>query len=223
MRDPELAPSWNAVVGAELQKPYFRALEDFLAGERHVKQVFPAEEDVFAALQLTPFPAVKVVLLGQDPYHDDGQAHGLCFSVKPPASPPPSLRNIFKELHDDIGCEIPAHGDLTEWAKRGVLLLNTVLTVEAHAPGSHQGRGWEIFTDAVIASLNVRRAPVVFCLWGAHARKKAALVDRSRHAVIEGAHPSPLSVKKFRGSRPFSQINEALTRLGHTPIDWQLT
>jgi uracil-DNA glycosylase len=219
----DLTPTWNAAVGAEFGKPYFQALGDFLRTQRRTKQVFPAEEDVFAALRLTPYPAVKVVLLGQDPYHDDGQAHGLCFSVKPPTPPPPSLRNIFKELRDDLGCRIPEHGDLTEWARRGVLLLNTVLTVEAHVPGSHQGRGWETFTDAVIASLDARRAPVVFCLWGAHSRKKAALVDLSRHEVVEAAHPSPLSAKKFFGSRPFSRTNDALIRLGQAPIDWQLT
>jgi uracil-DNA glycosylase len=177
---------------------------------------------VFNALATTPYENVRVLLLGQDPYHDDGQAHGLCFSVKPPTKPPPSLKNIYKELADDVGFTAPAHGDLTQWAQRGVLLLNAVLTVVAHEPNSHKDKGWETFTDAVIKAVNAKATPVVFCLWGNYAKKKAVLVDKSKHVVIEGAHPSPLSVKKFMGSKPFSQINSALTARGQKPIDWAL-
>jgi uracil-DNA glycosylase len=219
----ELPPSWHAVLGPELDKPYFQALAAFLAEERRARTVFPPQDDVFNALRLTAYEDVKVLLLGQDPYHDDGQAHGLCFSVKPPTPPPPSLRNMFRELRDDLGCAVPDHGDLTAWARQGVLLLNAVLTVAAHEPASHKGRGWETFTDAVIERVNARRAPVVFCLWGNFARKKAALVDRARHAVIECAHPSPLSAKAFFGSRPFSKVNSELVARGRTPINWQLS
>ncbi len=218
----KIPSSWTAAVGAELDKPYFRSLSAFLDTERAHKTVFPPARDVFRALEVTPFADVRVLLLGQDPYHDDGQAHGLCFSVKPPTRPPPSLKNIFKELQTDLGCTPPEHGDLTAWARQGVLLLNAVLTVEAHRANSHKGKGWETFTDAVIASLNARETPLVFCLWGAYARKKAKLVDTSRHTVIEGAHPSPLSMKKFFGSKPFSAINGALAAQGHQPITWQL-
>jgi uracil-DNA glycosylase len=217
-----LPPSWRAAVGAETEKPYFRELTAFVERERAAKTVFPPSQKVFAALELTDYDDVKVLLLGQDPYHDQDQAHGLCFSVKPPTKPPPSLRNIFRELREDIGGDEPADGDLTPWAKRGVLLLNAVLTVVAHEPNSHKDRGWETFTDAIILKLNERRRPVVFCLWGAYARKKARLIDAGRHAVIEGAHPSPLSAKKFFGSRPFSAINAALERTGASPIDWRL-
>jgi len=218
----ELPPSWHTVLGTELDKPYFRALVAFLEEERRARTVFPPEGDVFNALRLTPYEKVKVLLLGQDPYHDDGQAHGLCFSVKPPTPPPPSLRNMFKELRDDLGGAVADHGDLSAWARQGVLLLNAVLTVAAHEPGSHKGRGWETFTDAVIERVNARPTPVVFCLWGNWAKKKAALVDRTRHAVVECAHPSPLSARAFFGSRPFSKVNAALVARGHAPVDWQL-
>jgi len=218
----ELPPSWHTVLGTELDKPYFRALVAFLEEERRARTVFPPEGDVFNALRLTPYEKVMVLLLGQDPYHDDGQAHGLCFSVKPPTPPPPSLRNMFKELRDDLGGAVADHGDLSAWARQGVLLLNAVLTVVAHEPGSHKGRGWETFTDAVIERVNARPTPVVFCLWGNWAKKKAALVDRTRHAVVECAHPSPLSAKAFFGSRPFSKVNAALVTRGQAPIDWQL-
>jgi len=210
------------VLGPELEKGYFRSLSRFLVEERARRRVFPPEAEVFEAFRLTPYPEVKVLLLGQDPYHDDGQAHGLCFSVKPPTPPPPSLRNVFRELRDDLGIPIPRHGDLTAWARQGVLLLNAVLTVAAHEPGSHRGRGWETFTDAVIGAVNASPSPVVFCLWGAWARKKASLVDTRRHVVIEAAHPSPLSAKKFLGSRPFSRIDRALAAAGRPPIDWRL-
>jgi uracil-DNA glycosylase len=218
----KLPESWQPYLGGEMQKPYFHELLAFLQRERASKKVFPPEVDVFRALELTPRDAVKVVLLGQDPYHDDGQAHGLCFSVRPPTRPPPSLKNIFRELKDDLGLEPPEHGDLSGWARKGVLLLNTILTVGAHEPGSHKNRGWERFTDAVIGNLNESERPVIFCLWGAHAQKKAKVVDRSRHVVVECAHPSPLSAKKFFGSKPFSAINQALVAVGRAPIDWAL-
>jgi uracil-DNA glycosylase len=220
MRIPD---GWKSFLGSEVEKPYFRELADFLAKERSTRTIFPAEQDVLRALDLTPRDQVKVVLLGQDPYHDDGQAHGLCFSVKPPIKPPPSLKNIFRELKEDLGIDPPNHGDLSSWAARGVLLLNTVLTVVAHEPASHKNRGWERFTDAVVDHVNRLPDPVVFCLWGAHAKAKAKAVDRSRHVVIESAHPSPLSAKKFFGSKPFSQINAALIEKGRTPIDWRLS
>ena len=175
-----------------------------MAEERRTHTVFPPEPDVFNALKLTPYARTNVLLLGQDPYHDDGQAHGLCFSVRPGIKPPPSLVNMFKELRDDLGCSIPRHGYLASWAEQGVLMLNAVLTVRAHEPNSHKERGWETFTDAIIRAVNARPSPVVFVLWGAYAQKKAKLIDASRHPVLTAAHPSPLSAKKFFGSRPFS-------------------
>jgi uracil-DNA glycosylase len=219
----EIPLPWLAALGAELDKPYYRELIAFLARERAEKTIFPEERDVFRALTLTPPDAVKVVLLGQDPYHDDGQAHGLCFSVRPPTRPPPSLKNVFRELKDDLGIVVPeGHGELSAWAKQGVLLLNTVLTVAAHEAASHKKKGWETFTDAVIGKVNESARPVVFCLWGAHARSKAKLVDTSRHVVIESAHPSPLSAKQFFGTKPFSKINAALVAAGREPVDWSL-
>lgn len=215
-----LPPAWRERLGEEIAKPYFFELCAFVERERAQKTIFPPAADVFRALELTAPDDVKVLLLGQDPYHDDGQAHGLCFSVKEPARPPPSLRNIFRELKDDLGIDAPGHGDLTSWAEQGVLLLNTLLTVVAHEPGSHKDKGWETFTDAVIRTVSHGAKPVVFCLWGAHARKKAALVDRERHTVIECAHPSPLSARKFLGSKPFSAINAALAKAGRPPVDW---
>ena len=219
----QIPSNWQAPLGEEADKPYFRELATFLEAERASKTIFPPDDDVFRALALTPLDEVKVLLLGQDPYHDEGQAHGLCFSVLPPTRVPPSLRNIFRELKDDLGIAVPEGvGELSAWGKQGVLLLNTVLTVVAHEPASHKKKGWEVFTDAVIAQVNAAAQPVVFCLWGAHAQKKAKLVDQSRHVVIEGAHPSPLSMKKFFGSKPFSKINTALVGMGRTPIDWSL-
>lgn len=219
----KIPTGWAAPLGAEVNKPYFRELAAFLKAERAQRTIFPPEEDVFRALSLTPPEHVKVLLLGQDPYHDDGQAHGLCFSVRPPTRPPPSLKNIFRELEDDLGIAVPeGHGELSAWGRQGVLLLNTVLTVVAHEPASHKKKGWEVFTDAVIATVNASPHAVVFCLWGAHAQKKAKLVDTSRHVVIESAHPSPLSMKKFFGSRPFSKINAALVAKGRAPVDWSL-
>ncbi|GAA2044426.1 uracil-DNA glycosylase [Catenulispora yoronensis] len=214
--------SWAPVLAAETEQPYFADLEAFLKTERAEHQVFPPEDEVFAALAATPYQDVKVVLIGQDPYHDDGQAHGMCFSVRPGVRIPPSLRNMYKELETDLGIAPVKHGYLQAWADQGVLLLNTVLTVRAHEPASHKDRGWEKFTDAVIKDVSAREKPVVFVLWGAHAKKKAKLIDTSRHAIVEGAHPSPLSAKKFFGSKPFSAVNEALAGFGQEPVDWQL-
>jgi len=191
--------------------------------ERQKFTVFPPETEVFSALHLTPVEKVSVLILGQDPYHDDNQAHGLCFSVRPGVPIPPSLLNIFKELKNDVGCKMPNNGYLTHWAEQGVLLLNAVLTVQAHQANSHKDRGWETFTDAVIQAVNAKTDPVVFVLWGANARKKISLIDQSRHIVIESPHPSPLSAHRgFFGSRPFSRINTALRAAGKAEIDWQI-
>jgi len=215
--------TWCPVLIEETRKPYFKNLLHFVAKQRQRVTVFPPEEEVFAALHLTPIEQVKVLILGQDPYHDDGQAHGLCFSVRPGVAIPPSLLNIYKELRSDLGCTIPNNGYLTHWAEQGVLLLNAVLTVQAHQANSHQGKGWETFTDAVIAAVNAQADPVVFVLWGANARRKKELIDTSRHVVIESPHPSPLSAHRgFFGSRPFSRINAALRTAGKTEIDWQI-
>jgi uracil-DNA glycosylase len=219
----ELIPaSWAPVLAAETDQPYFASLEAFLAKERAEQQVFPPADEVFAALDATAYQDVKVVLLGQDPYHDDGQAHGMCFSVRPGVRVPPSLRNMYKELDEDLGVAPVGHGYLKAWADRGVLLLNTVLTVRAHQPASHKDQGWEKFTDAVIRAVNARDTPAVFVLWGAHAKKKTKLIDASKHAIVAGAHPSPLSAKLFFGSRPFSAVNDALKGFGQEPIDWRL-
>lgn len=215
--------SWRPILIEEARKPYFKSLREFIARERKKHAVFPPEEDVFAALHLTPYEKVSVLILGQDPYHNDDQAHGLCFSVRKGIALPPSLLNIFKELQADIGCKIPDHGDLSHWAEQGVLLLNAVLTVQAHLANSHKDMGWETFTDAVISAVNAKTEPVVFVLWGSYARKKIALIDQSRHTVIESPHPSPLSAHRgFFGSRPFSRINAALRRAGRPEIDWQI-
>jgi uracil-DNA glycosylase len=222
MQLQEIPKSWRTVLSDEFHKPYFLQLQKFVDEERRHHQVFPPEKDVFNALKLTPYDQVKVLLLGQDPYHGDGQAHGLCFSVRPGIRPPPSLVNMFKELKADLGCRIPNNGYLVPWAQQGVLLLNAVLTVRAHQANSHKDKGWETFTDAVIRSLNARSDPVVFVLWGGYAQKKTRIIDTDRHPVLMAAHPSPLSVKKFFGSRPFSAINKALQKQGKTPIDWQL-
>jgi uracil-DNA glycosylase len=220
---PQLPASWNAVIGEEFDKPYFKNLETFVAGERAAHQVFPPEEDVFSAFHLTPYESVSVFLLGQDPYHDDGQAHGLCFSVRPGIKPPPSLANMYKELQSDLGIVPPKHGFLESWAKQGMLMLNAVLTVRAHTPNSHKDRGWETFTDAVIRAVSAKPDPVVFVLWGAYAQKKEKLVDATRHTVIKTAHPSPLSARNgFFGSKPYSTINEALKKNGKPEINWSL-
>jgi uracil-DNA glycosylase len=218
-----LPKSWHDAVGGEFELPYFEKLEAFVDGERARHEVFPPEEDVFNAFEATPLKEVKVLLLGQDPYHDVGQAHGLCFSVRPGVKPPPSLANMFKELRDDVGCPIPNNGYLVPWAEQGVLMLNAVLTVRAHEPNSHKGKGWETFTDAVIRAVSAKDDSVVFVLWGGYARKKAALVDASRHTVVESAHPSPLSARSgFFGSKPYSKINGALRASGKREIDWRI-
>ena len=212
---------WGSLLAAQLDEPYWAGLQTFLAAERSTHQVFPPDEQVFAAFQRTPPTQVKVVILGQDPYHGPGQAHGLCFSVPEDVALPPSLRNIFKELQADQGTPAPRHGSLVSWADQGVLLLNTTLTVRAGEAGSHQGQGWEQFTDQVIVRVNSFADPVVFILWGAAARKKRAMIDQQRHHVIESAHPSPLSAYRgFFGSAPFSQANAALLAAGRSPIDW---
>jgi uracil-DNA glycosylase len=218
----KLPSSWHAVLDDELQKPYFKALSEFVDDERQRHKVYPPEGEVFTAFQATPYDKVKVLLLGQDPYHDEGQAHGLAFSVRPGVRPPPSLVNMFKELHNDVGCRVPNNGYLMPWAERGVMLLNAVLTVRAHQPTSHKNKGWETFTDAVIHRLDGRPEPVVFMLWGGYAQKKQKLIDSDRHPIVTAAHPSPLSVKKFFGSKPFSAANRALEKLGQQPIDWQI-
>lgn len=214
---------WNPILREELAKPYWQELQRFVAEERASTTVFPPEDEVFAALHLTPYADVKVLILGQDPYHGPGQAHGLCFSVRPGVAPPPSLVNVFKELQADLGYPPPNHGCLDDWARQGVLLLNATLTVRARTAASHQGKGWETFTDAVIRAVNDKPERVVFILWGASARRKKVLVDRSRHTVIESAHPSPLSAHNgFFGSRPFSRANEALVAAGREPVDWRI-
>jgi len=222
MKIPTLHPSWQTALNPEFEKPYFQKLAAFVDAERAKSQVFPPEDEVFTTLQRTPLDAVRVVILGQDPYHDVGQAHGLSFSVKPGVTSPPSLMNMYKELKVDLGCKIPNNGYLLPWADQGVLMLNAVLTVKAHTPNSHKDQGWEQFTDAVIRAVNDRPAPAVFLLWGAYAKKKGKVIDRKRHTVLEGAHPSPLSAKLWFGSRPFSKTNDALAALGHAPIQWQI-
>ena len=219
-----LHDSWKAPLQAEFDAPYMAALKEFLLSEREKgKRVFPKGSEWFHALDATPLEQVRVVIQGQDPYHGEGQAHGLCFSVKPGVRPPPSLINIYKELQSDLGIAPPPHGNLEAWAKQGVLLLNAVLTVEAGLAASHQGKGWERFTDAVIRLVNDQPRPVVFILWGSYAQKKAAFVDRRRHLVLASAHPSPLSAHNgFFGSRPFSKANEFLIAQGQEPIDWAL-
>jgi uracil-DNA glycosylase len=214
---------WNPLLRGEFAKPYWRELQDYVATERSRGTVFPPAEQVFAALHLTSYAATRVVLLGQDPYHGPGQAHGLCFSVRRGVKPPPSLQNIFVELRDDLGIDPPGHGNLEAWAAQGVLMLNTCLTVRSGAAGSHHGKGWETFTDEVLRAVNDKTERVVFLLWGAPARRKQALVDTDRHVVIQSAHPSPLSAHSgFLGSRPFSRTNAALVDAGLPPIDWRL-
>lgn len=216
----QLPPSWQAHVGAELQQPYFHTLRDFVDEERRRATVYPPEGEELTALERTPFERVKVMILGQDPYHGPGQAHGLAFSVRPGVRPPPSLANIYKELRDEMGCPVPNHGCLFHWADQGVLLLNAVLTVRDGEPNSHKGKGWEKFTDAVIRALASREDPVVFVLWGGYAAKKEALIG-APHYVHKSAHPSPLSASRgFFGSKPFSIINRELERVGKDPIDW---
>lgn len=219
----EFPAAWAGLLSAECAKPYFAELLRFVTEERQLGMVFPAEAQQFEAFRLTPPEAVRVVLLGQDPYPTPGHAHGLAFSVEPGVAPPASLRNMFKELQSDLGIPPSTSGDLRPWAKQGVLLLNTVLTVRSGEPGSHAKHGWETFTDACLEAINRFAQPVVFLLWGNSAIKKRPLIDETNHVVLTSAHPSPLSASKgFFGSRPFSQANEDLTRLGREPIHWQL-
>lgn len=220
----QMESTWKARLKPEFEKDYMRSLREFLNREKAAKKtIFPRGSEFFAALNHTPFDKVKAVILGQDPYHGPGQAHGLCFSVKPGVDIPPSLVNIYKELKSDLGIEPPQHGHLEKWADQGVLLLNATLSVEAHKAGSHQNKGWETFTDAVIDHLNREREGLVFVLWGSYAQKKGAFIDTKRHLVLKGPHPSPLSAHRgFFGCRHFSQINKYLESRGQTPIDWRL-
>ena len=214
---------WLEPLKPEFSKPYYAELFKFVKNEYSTRQIFPPADDIFNAFHLTPLHEVQVVILGQDPYHNDGQAHGLCFSVKPDVAIPPSLVNIYQELHDDLGCYIPNNGYLTKWAKQGVLMLNTVLTVRAHQANSHRGMGWEQFTDAAIRILNEQDRPIVFILWGSPAQKKAQMLNNPKHLILKAPHPSPLSAYRgFFGSRPFSQTNEFLVKNGLEPIDWQI-
>lgn len=219
-----LEESWQKVLGDEFDKPYMQNLRAFLRGEKDLKKViYPKSSEVFNALNFTPFETVKVVLLGQDPYHGPNQAHGLCFSVIPGTKPPPSLINIFLELKADVGGQTPPNGSLIPWAKQGILLLNSVLTVEQGKPAAHQGKGWEQFTDRIISILNEKKSGVVFLLWGAYAQKKGQFIDANRHLVLKAAHPSPFSARQgFFGCRAFSKTNEYLAKHHQPPIDWQL-
>jgi len=214
---------WNPLLRQQFDEPYWAELQGFVQQERKTGFVYPPEEDVYAALHLTAYADVKVLILGQDPYHGEGQAHGLCFSVRRGVQVPPSLQNIYKELQSDLGLAPPGHGNLESWASQGVLLLNAVLTVRASNAGSHRNRGWETFTDQIIRLVNNKKDRVVFILWGAFAQKKKSLIDSDRHYVIEAPHPSPLSAHRgFFGSRPFSRANAALLEAGRSVIDWSL-
>ncbi|MFB5266249.1 uracil-DNA glycosylase [Paenibacillus enshidis] len=214
---------WDEVLKEEREKSYFNDLRYKLAREYKQYEVYPPKEDLFSALKLTSYSGTKAVILGQDPYHGPGQAHGLSFSVRPGVRVPPSLQNIYKELHSDLGVPVPNHGYLVHWAEEGVLMLNNVLTVRRGQPQSHQGIGWERFTDAVIETLNHRTQPAVFILWGSHAQKKGAFIDKKKHLVIESSHPSPFAAHRgFFGSRPFSRTNAFLTEHGMQPMDWAI-
>ena len=218
-----ISNDWLKPLKAEFSKPYYAKLYQKVREEYKTNQIFPPADDIFNAFAFTPLEKVKVVILGQDPYHEPGQAHGLCFSVKPDVAVPPSLVNIYQELHDDLGCYVPDNGCLTKWADQGVLLLNTVLTVRAHQANSHRGIGWEEFTDAAIRILNEQNKPIVFILWGRPAQAKAAMLNNPAHLVIKSPHPSPLSAYRgFFGSKPFSQTNRFLEEHGERPIDWQI-
>ena len=214
---------WLEPLSKEFQKPYYKELFQFVKQEYSSTQVFPPADDIFNAFHLTPLNEVKVVIIGQDPYHNVGQAHGLCFSVKPDVDLPPSLVNIYQELKDDLGCKIPNNGYLVKWAKLGVLMLNTVLTVRAHMANSHHGKGWEQFTDAAIRALNEQNRPIVFILWGRPAQMKKSMLNNPNHLILEAPHPSPLSAYRgFFGSKPFSKTNKFLEEHGLKPIDWQI-
>jgi uracil-DNA glycosylase len=223
MIDPRIHESWKERLIDEFNRPYFTALKNFLVEEKRSYAVYPPGDKIFAAFDRTPFENVKVVILGQDPYHGKGQAHGLCFSVPPGIASPPSLINIFKELHNDLGIAMPAHGNLEAWADQGVLLLNATLTVRANQAGSHQNRGWENFTDAVIRKLSQEKEGLVFILWGRYAQAKEYLIDAGRHHILKAAHPSPFSVHSgFFGCRHFSKTNEILQQQGKESVDWSL-
>jgi uracil-DNA glycosylase len=220
---PPFPPSWQPLLNAERDKPYFQKLEQFVDAERATHNVYPPQEQVFSALELTPYEQVRVLVLGQDPYHGPNQGHGLAFSVRPGVAKPPSLVNIFRELRDDVGCKVPNNGYLVPWAQQGVLLLNAVLTVRAHEANSHKGKGWEKLTDEIIRRVNEKESLVVLVLWGGYAAKKLSLIDESRHTVVRSAHPSPLSAHNgFFDSKPFSQINAALRDSGQAEINWQI-
>lgn len=220
---PAISNDWLEPLSQEFRKPYYRKLYQKVIEEYQSKSVFPPADEIFNAFHFTSLHEVKAVILGQDPYHNVGQAHGLCFSVRPQVEIPPSLVNIFQELHDDLGCEIPNNGYLVKWAKQGVLMLNTVLTVRAHQANSHRGIGWEEFTDAAIRILNEQDRPIVFILWGSPAQRKKAMLNNPKHLILQAPHPSPLSAYRgFFGSKPFSKTNEFLTANGVAPIDWQI-
>jgi len=220
---PPITNDWQQPLTEEFKKPYYKDLYKKVLEEYRTRQIFPNPDDIFNAFHLTPLKDVKVVILGQDPYHNDGQAHGLCFSVKPDVEVPPSLVNIYQELHDDLGCKIPNNGYLVKWAKQGVLMLNTVLTVRAHQANSHRGIGWEQFTDAVIRAVNAQDRPIVFLLWGRPAQMKKSMLDNPKHLILEAPHPSPLSAYRgFFGCKHFSQTNAFLEKNGIEPIDWQI-
>lgn len=220
---PPISNDWLQPLKPEFAKPYYKKLYYTVTEEYKTRQIFPPADDIFNAFAYTPLNNVKAVILGQDPYHGEGQAHGLCFSVKPDVEIPPSLVNIYKELQDDCGCRIPNHGYLTKWAEQGVLLLNTVLTVRAHQANSHRGIGWEEFTDAAIRILNEQDRPIVFILWGRPAQMKKSMLNNPKHLILEAPHPSPLSAYRgFFGSRPFSRTNKFLQQNGVEPIDWQI-
>ncbi len=220
---PPITNDWAKPLSEEFRKPYYRDLYTKVLEEYRTRKIFPAADDIFNAFHLTPLHQVKVVILGQDPYHNDGQAHGLCFSVKPNVEIPPSLVNIYQELHDDLGCKIPNNGYLVKWAEQGVLLLNTVLTVRAHQANSHRGIGWEQFTDAVIEVVNREDRPIVFLLWGRPAQMKKSMLHNPKHLILEAPHPSPLSAYRgFFGCKHFSRANEFLIAHGLEPIDWQI-
>ena len=220
---PPLSGSWANALKGEFSKDYYKKLFQTVGAEYKTHTIYPPADDIFNAFHFTPLEQVKVVILGQDPYHEPGQAHGLCFSVKPEVSIPPSLVNIYKELEDDLGCYIPNNGYLEKWARQGVLMLNTVLTVRAHQANSHQGHGWEQFTDACMEILNRQDRPIVFILWGSYAQKKASMLNNPNHLILKAPHPSPLSVYRgFWGSKPFSKTNNFLTEHGVEPIDWQI-
>lgn len=218
-----ISNDWLPALKEEFHKPYYKKLHETVRNEYMTREIFPDSEDLFNAFHLTPLSEVKVVILGQDPYHNVGQAHGLCFSVKPGVDVPPSLENIYKELHEDLGCRIPNNGYLVKWAQQGVLMLNTVLTVRAHQANSHRGIGWEEFTDAAIRALNEQDRPIVFILWGKPAQQKKAMLNNPKHLILEAPHPSPLSAYRgFFGSRPFSKTNQFLEAHDIKGIDWQI-